>query len=209
MVNAVTDWDGTAPLGRLTDSRQSATATPETKQALERFLASAERRARYMARIATGNDEDALDIVQDTMLELVRRYSNRPAEQWRPLFFTILGSRITDWHRRQSVRNRWRLCLDKLGLDNSGEAGTGIDQLPDPQGRQPWQELHREDGLGRLGKAVEKLPLRQQQAFLLRAWEGLSVAETAAAMGCSAGSVKTHYSRATHSLRASLEEYVP
>ena len=199
MIRVSTDVEGIAPLDRSTDR-------PDTQRQLDRFLAAVEHRAFHIARIAVRSDDEALDIVQEAMLGLVRRYGNRPAAQWRPLFFRILESRITDWHRRRKVRNRWRLWPDKAIGDDEGD---GIEQLPDPRGSQPWQQLHRQNGISRLSRALERLPLRQQQAFLLRAWEGLSVADTAAAMGCSTGSVKTHYSRATHSLRHILEDYSP
>jgi RNA polymerase sigma-70 factor, ECF subfamily len=191
--------------------------TLDTREVLDRFLSSVERRAFQITKFAVGHPEEALDIVQDAMMKLVQRYSARPHTEWRALFFTILESRIMDWHRRQKVRNRWRRFLDKVGLgepgatkaDEDSRDAAGIDYFPDVNATQPWQALQNERSMAILNTALERLPLRQQQAFLLRAWEGLNVTETARAMGCSVGSVKTHYSRATHALRDVLKEYAP
>jgi RNA polymerase sigma-70 factor (ECF subfamily) len=171
---------------------------------IERFLASVERRAYRMAEIATGNRDEALDIVQDAMLALVRRYGERPAAEWGPLFQRILQSRISDWRRRRTVRRRVLVWLGR-GEAEEDERGDPLEALPDPAGRGPDRELERERLGERLEAVLRRLPPRQQQAFLLRAWEGLDTAAAAAAMGCSEGSVKTHYSRAVATLRGHLE----
>ena len=159
-----------------------------------------------MAVLATGNQDDALDIVQDGMLDFVRSYAKRPATEWRTLFFRVLQSRIIDWHRRSLVRNRLRKWFGRDGEDGE-DASESLEELADPRGETPASLLmNRELGL-RLEQAIRRLPLRQQQAFLLRAWEGMDVAETARAMGCSDGSVKTHYSRAVTALRDLLKEF--
>lgn len=170
---------------------------------MDRFLAGIERRAFLTARIATGNVDDALDIVQDAMLVLVQRYSKRGEQEWGPLFHRILQSRIRDWYRRARVRNRWRLWLG--GGDE--DAPDPLQNLPDGDNLGPVDQAASRRTMAALEAVLHKLPLRQQQAFLLRIWEGLDVAQTARAMGCSAGSVKTHYSRAVHTLRNLLEEY--
>ncbi|MSM41117.1 MAG: RNA polymerase sigma factor [Geobacter sp.] len=173
---------------------------------LNRFLADVERRAYRMAYLATGNQDDALDIVQDAMLDFVRRYTKKPENEWPPLFHRVLQSRITDWHRRSLVRNRLRIWFG-FGSKDGEEEECPLEKVADPIGTTPASLLlNRELGV-KLDKAIRGLPLRQQQAFLLRAWEGLDVAETAAAMGCSGGSVKTHYFRAVTALRNVLEEY--
>ena len=182
------------------------------QQALNQFLAEVERRAFVIARAATRNADTALDIVQDAMLGFVRRYQHKPNAEWAPLFFTVLNSRIMDWHRRQGVRRRWKLPA-LLGRRGTGEGG-GEDQdliasAPDHQGVQPDRALHSDASGDAIRAAVEQLPPRQRQAFMLRTWQGLSVAETAAAMDCSQGSVKTHLSRAMHQLRESLEDFAP
>lgn len=156
-----------------------------------------------MSEIATGNREDALDIVQDAMIKLVDKYSDRAAEEWAPLFHRILQSRILDWHRRTKVRRR---VMGFFRSDNAEDTvNSGVEYYPDVEGRQPERQSQTDQLLQRLEPALQALPLRQQQAFLLRMWEGLDVRQTASAMGCSQGSVKTHYSRALKSLRAKLE----
>jgi len=177
----------------------------ESNAALDRFLAGVERRALRMAEFATGSRDEALDIVQDAMLVLVRRYGRHGEGDWPPLFHRILQSRILDWHRRRKVRNRW---LAWLGPDADDDEDP-LAALPDPRARRPEDELGNTRAGAALEEALQRLPLRQQQAFLLRTWEGLDVAETAAAMGCSEGSVKTHYSRAVHTLRELLEDHWP
>ncbi len=163
-----------------------------------------ERRAFHLARFATGNEEDALEIVQDSMLKLVQRYSEKSSAEWPPLFHRILQSRIRDWYRRSSLRNRFRVWF---GREDESDGGDPIESLPDPIGPGPLQALQHSKFGDELERALGALPNRQQQAFLLRTWEGLSVEETASAMGVSAGSVKTHYSRAIKALRARLEEF--
>jgi len=172
-------------------------------QALDRFLAGVERRALRTAEIATGNREDALDLVQEAMLTLARRYAARGPDEWGPLFHRVLQSKIMDWHRRTKVRRRWRVWFSR----RDDEADDPLENQPARPQEGPEHGLERERMTATLEAALGALPLRQQQAFLLRTWEGLDVAETAAAMGCSAGSVKTHYSRAVHALRERLRDH--
>ena len=171
---------------------------------IEGFLRAIERRGFLMARTALGNEADAFDVLQDTMLRLVQRYSNRPAQEWRPLFYRILQNRITDARRRRSLGARLFGWLERR------EDGTDpLDDAPDPAALDPARILASGRGAEVLVNAVKRLPQRQQQAFMLRCWEGLSTAESAHAMGCSEGSVKTHYSRALHALREQLEDHWP
>ena len=171
---------------------------------LERFLASVERRAFVMARIATGNPDDALDIVQDAMLGLAQRYANRSVQEWGALFQTILQSRIRDWYRRARVRNRFRVWFNADDDD-----ADPIAELPDLHEPGPERKAVGARAMNALEQALQRLPLRQQQAFMLRTWEGLDTRDTARTMGCSEGSVKTHYSRACESLRKMLKDYEP
>lgn len=175
-----------------------------TAQALNSFLASIERRAFSMARIALRHDEDALDAVQDAMLQLARRYARRPSDEWRPLFYRILENRIRDLQRRRAVRARVLAFLPWSSDDD--DQGDAIERAPDPAPGPDAEVQGGEIGTA-LQQAVAQLPARQREAFLLRSLEGLDVAETAAAMGCSEGSVKTHYSRAVHTLRDQLGEF--
>jgi RNA polymerase sigma-70 factor (ECF subfamily) len=154
-----------------------------------------------MAEIATGNREEALDILQDAMFKLAEKYADRTSQEWGPLFTTILQSRIKDWYRRNSVRNRFRSWFSS----NDAEHENALEQVEDAMARTPEQLLQADQRVDKLEQALHRLPLRQQQAFLLRNWDGYSVEQAASAMNCSAGSVKTHYSRAIHSLRETLD----
>jgi RNA polymerase sigma-70 factor (ECF subfamily) len=181
----------------------------DTRAALNRFLAGIERRALRMAELALGNGDDALDAVQDAMIGLVEHYADRPETEWRPLFHTILQSRIRDRQRRQSVKSR---VIQWLGGSRQEEDEDGpdlLEQLADPAGVEPDRWLESGTAGQAIVAALGRLPLRQQQCFLLRLWEGLDVAETAQAMGCSEGSVKTHLSRALEALRGQLKEHAP
>ncbi len=169
---------------------------------LEKFLAKVERRALVMAEIATGSREEALDLVQDSMMAFVTKYACKAESEWPPLFHRILQNRIRDWYRRSAVRNRWK---GWLGFDD--DEGDPVQKAPDPRAATPEMELQREESGEAISTALHNLPLRQQQAFMLRIWEGLDVRDTAKAMGCSQGSVKTHLFRAMQSLRGQLLEY--
>ena len=170
---------------------------------LDSFLQSVQNRGFRIAQLATGNQEDALDLVQEAMFKLVEKYASRPEQEWTPLFYRILSSRINDFHRRNTVRNRHRSWLRK---DEDSDEDP-IQTAPDPFGKGPDDESEIDESMVKLQQALMNLPPRQQQAFLLRAWEGLDVKQTATAMACAEGSVKTHYSRAVHTLRIELGEH--
>jgi RNA polymerase sigma-70 factor, ECF subfamily len=169
---------------------------------MQAFLADIEGRAFSMAQFATGNRDDALDIVQDTMMKLVQNYSARSREEWKPLFYSILQTRILDWHRRQSVRNRFRSWLH---WDDEEDAENPLEQLADAPQAAPDRQLQDAQFGADLNAALKQLPLRQQQVFLLRVWEGMDISQAALAMECSESSVKTHYARALEKLRTQLE----
>lgn len=172
---------------------------------MEAFLGSVERQAYRIALVSTGQREDALDTVQETMLRFVEKYSHAPRQQWKPLFYKILYSRITSLHRRRSIRNRWFSWL--LPGDDDGD--DPIEAHPDPRSIPLDRAVQVSSAFGVLEQALKELSLRQQQAFLLRAWEELSVAETAVVMQCSESSIKTHYSRALEVLRERLGDHWP
>ena len=173
-------------------------------RALNQFLAGVELKAFKIAQAALRHEDDALDAVQDAMLQLVRAYAHRPAQEWKPLFYRILENRIRDLQRRRTVRGRVIAWLPFRGDDDDDEPDP-IAQAPSPE-PQPPRRLELDQAMTALEKALGELPRRQQQVFLLRTLEGLDVAETASAMGCSQGSVKTHYFRALRALRAQLGE---
>ncbi len=168
---------------------------------LDAFLASVERRAFRIAELAIGHREDALDVVQEAMIRLVA-YRDRPASEWTPLFWSILRSQVADRHRRNGVRRRF---MAVLGRDED-QREDPLEMLPDP-GQDPAARVADEKAWAALGQAVRRLPRRQREAYLLRELQGLDVADTAAAMGCSDGSVKTHLSRAMSALRTYLEDW--
>ena len=171
-------------------------------RALNQFLASVELKAFKIAQAALRHEDDALDAVQDAMLQLARAYADRPHEEWKPLFYRILENRIRDMQRRRTVRGRVIAWLPFRGEDEDEEPDP-IAQAPSPE-PQPVKRLELDEAMQALERALGELPRRQQQAFMLRTLEGLDVAETATAMGCSEGSVKTHYFRAVQTLRAQL-----
>lgn len=174
-----------------------------TVAAMNRFLADVENKAFHMAKYAVRDTDEALDIVQDSMFTLARKYSDKTEDQWRPLFFRILQNRIRDWHRRSKVKQRL-FASHPQGVEEQVDP---IAQAPAAPQSDPAYRSSLDGATDQLQVAVEGLPARQQQAFLLRTLEGLSVAETAKTMRCSQGSVKTHYSRALHSLRQTLKEH--
>ena len=179
--------------------------TLQKERQLDEFLADVERRALRIAEIAVRDRDEALDLVQDAMIKLVRNYSERGSDEWRPLFYRILQNGVRDWHRRQAVRNRVMVWFQKAKNDDSDY--DVIAAAPDPDGRTPDQELQNSEAMQDMELAVHALPTRQREAFMLRTFEGLDVAGTATAMGCSEGSVKTHYSRAIHTLRDKMGEH--
>jgi RNA polymerase sigma-70 factor (ECF subfamily) len=183
----------------------TGTRALQKEQQLNRFLAEVERRALRIAEIGVRNRDEALDLVQDAMIKLVRNYSDRNSDEWTPLFYRILQNGVRDWHRRQAVRNRVMVWFGRDKTD--GENVDLVATAADPIGRAPDEELQNSEAMDSLEDAVGGLPLRQREAFMLRTFEGLDVAGTAVAMGCSEGSVKTHYSRAIHSLRETLREH--
>lgn len=181
-------------------------AAPNTPvpRSLDAFFAQIEVRAFALSQVALGDREEALDAVQDAM-ERMLGYRERPASDWTPLFWSILRRRLTDRHRRRAVQHRLLGWLLRPTAD--GEANDdGLDTLPDG-GCEPAQRLDDERAMATLSRALRRLPARQREAFLLRVLEGLDVAETAQAMGCSDGSVKTHLSRALGALRTQLEDW--
>jgi RNA polymerase sigma-70 factor (ECF subfamily) len=186
---------------------KTGTRELQKEQQLNRFLAEVERRALRIAEIGVRDRDEALDLVQDAMIKLARNYSARSQEEWTPLFYRILQNGVRDWHRKQAVRNRVMSFFGRKGNDDNDY--DAVAAAPDRGGRAPDEELQNHEAMQGLEIAVHNLPARQREAFTLRTFEGLDVATTATAMGCSQGSVKTHYSRAVHSLRATLAEHRP
>jgi RNA polymerase sigma-70 factor (ECF subfamily) len=182
-------------------------STQQSTRALEGFLASVEAKAFRIAQIALRHEDDALDAVQEAMLRLVRSYATRSPEEWRPLFYRILENCVRDMQRRRSVRGRVLVWYRRaFGEDADEGAADPLEQVRDPAPI-PAAQAQTDETMNALDAALAQLPARQRQAFLLRSLEGLDVAATAKAMGCSEGSVKTHYFRAVQALRERLAEY--
>lgn len=175
---------------------------------LSAFLASVERRAFKRALYAVRDREAALDVVQDSMLKLAEKYGDKPVEELPMLFQRILQNTIRDFYRRQKVRSLWTTLLSSLSPSREEGDSDPLETLETEEGPNspaaPAEELERSQLLEIIEKELRRLPSRQREAFLLRYWEEMDVAETAAVMGCSQGSVKTHCSRAAHALAVAL-----
>jgi RNA polymerase sigma-70 factor (ECF subfamily) len=179
-------------------------------QELSDFLAQVERRAFKQAAYAVRDDHLALDIVQDSMLKLSEKYAQRPATEFPMLFQRILQNTIRDHFRRQKVRNLWTTLLSSFSSghedDEEHDPLETLEANGDECRNDPRDQVERGQTLAIIEAALQRLPLRQREAFVLRYWKDMDVAETAAMMGCSEGSVKTHCSRAVHALAATLEK---
>ena len=181
-----------------------------TQEQLAAFLAEVERRAFKQAVFAVRDQHLALDIVQDAMLKLTDKYAARPEAELPLLFQRILQNTIRDFYRRQKVRSLWTTLFSSLQAKEDNEEYDPLESI-ETEGLGgktdgPADRLERSQIARVIGQGLERLPPRQREAFLLRYWEELDVAETAKAMGCSEGSVKTHCSRATHALAAFLKD---
>lgn len=169
---------------------------------LDGFLAAVERRAVRIAQLGTGGDfDEALDCVQESMIQLARHYAGRDPSEWPPLFYRILDNRLRKWRYKQLLRGRWLGRKLEAASDDDEEP---LAALPADEQSAPDARLLQAQIRQRVRQALIQLPPRQRQAFLLRHWEGFSTAETAEAMACSEGSVKTHLSRAVAALNALL-----
>jgi RNA polymerase sigma-70 factor (ECF subfamily) len=186
------------------DAELLAATAQETPATLDAFLAQVERRAFRVAELNLRQREDAMDAVQDAMLRLVKHYRDKPAGEWAPLFWGILRRRIVDLQRRRKVRS---IVVGWLGGGRDDEGDELPSWEPADHGPGPLDRLQDAQSWGDLSAALRELPQRQREAFMLRMLEGLDVAETAQAMGCSEGSVKTHLSRAMQKLREQLEDW--
>lgn len=182
----------------------SSTEQQEQSVTIDSFLASVEKQAFVIAMAACHDQDAALDIVQDAMFSMVRNYVAKPTEQWPPLFFKVLNNRISDHHRKRGF-SRLTQWFGRKGEDTDS-VEDAVDQL-DSETFEPDVMLDSLDLNGAMQEGLEKLSFKQQQALVLRLWQGLSVKETAEAMGVSEGSVKTHLSRAVREMREQLKEF--
>ena len=180
-----------------------------TDKELNDFLESVERRAFKQAAYAVRKDEAALDIVQDAMIKLAEKYGDKPLAELPMLFQRILQNTILDYFRREKVRNTWVSLFGGLGRRDDDDEDFDIlasyEAEETSAAESSADQVERAETLRLIEEEIQKLPARQREAFLMRYWQDMDVAETAQAMGCSEGSVKTHCSRATHSLQKALE----
>jgi RNA polymerase sigma-70 factor (ECF subfamily) len=196
----------------LIPSRPTTSAPAEgplaSRSELSTFLQDVERRAFKQAVFAVREEEAALDIVQDAMLRLAEKYGDRPAAELPLLFHRIMQNAIRDWYRRQKVRSLWTTLLSSLSPGREDDDQDPLETLEAPEGSNsaeaPGVQLERAQVLEIIEQELTRLPERQREAFIMRYWEELDVAETARRMGCSEGSVKTHCSRAAHTLASAL-----
>lgn len=179
-----------------------------TPKELSDFLAATERRAFKQTAYAVRDDHAALDIVQDAMMKLADKYGSQPASEFPMLFQRILQNTMRDYWRRQKVRNLWTTLLSSFGGNSEdNEDRDPLDTIDvGDDSEEPSAQIGRNQTIQLIERALEKLPARQREAFVLRYWEEMDVAETAEIMGCSDGSVKTHCSRAVHALAAELRK---
>ncbi len=179
-----------------------------SEQELDAFLRGVEKRAFKRSLYHVRNQESALDIVQDSMMKLAEHYGHKPAEELPMLFQRILTNTTLDWFRRQKTQNALFTRLgDFEGADDGGDFDVLetllLDRDPD-QKDNPQNQADRAQTLHVIEEEIQELPARQREAFLMRYWEEMDVAETASAMGCSQGSVKTHCFRALAALAKAL-----
>lgn len=180
-----------------------------TDKELSDFLIDTERRAFKQAVYAVRKEEAALDIVQDSMVKLAEKYGDKPASELPLLFQRILQNTIHDYFRREKVRSTWISLFSSLSREqDSNEEFDLLETYEAEEGTQAAEssedKVSREQTLAAIDEEIQRLPARQREAFLMRYWQDMDVAETAKAMGCSEGSVKTHCSRATHTLAQAL-----
>jgi len=182
-----------------------------TRQELSDFLAQVERRAFKQTAYAVRDDHAALDIVQDAMMKLAEKYATRPVSEFPMLFQRILQNTMRDYWRRQKVRNIWTTLLSSFSvIGDDGEESDPLETIGSANGdilNEPSAQLEQRQTMALIEDALSKLPTRQREAFVMRYWEDMDVAETAAAMGCSQGSVKTHCSRAVRTMATTLEKH--
>lgn len=185
---------------------ENGTDCGTVEQRLRFFMQDVTGRALVMMESATqGQQGIAMDLVQEAFISLHKSYADKNTEEWYPLFYTILNNKLQDWRRKEARRANPFSLFKKINLDNDEE----IIDVVDESTPNPLEFLDQEVTMAEIQEAVNKLPVRQQQAFMLRAWEGFDTMTTAQIMNCSEGSVKTHYHRAIQGLRTALQHLNP
>ena len=174
---------------------------------LKSFMQEVTGRALVMMESATQNQHGiAMDLVQEAFISLHKSYADRSTEEWYPLFYTILTNKLQDWRRKEARRAQPFSFFKKVSLDDDD---LEVNDVVDERALNPSDFLSQAVTADEIQEAIASLPVRQQQAFMLRAWEGFDTATTAQIMNCSEGSVKTHYHRAIQGLRNALAHLNP
>ena len=194
----------------LAPKKQSDLASTQVSTAehrLKYFMQDVTGRALVMMESATqGHNGIAMDLVQEAFISLHKSYAEKSTDEWYPLFYTILTNKLQDWRRKEARRASPFSLFRKVSLDSDDEEAMDIVDESTPN---PLQFLDQALAVEEIQDAISRLPVRQQQAFMLRAWEGFDTQTTAQIMDCSEGSVKTHYHRAIQGLRSSLAHLNP
>ncbi len=174
---------------------------------LKTFMNEVTGRALVMMESATqGQSDIAMDLVQESFISLHKSYADKSTDEWYPLFYTILNNKLQDWRRKEARRANPFSFFKKVSLDQDDDE---ISEVVDETTLNPSEFLSQEMTIEEIQEAIAELPVRQQQAFMLRAWEGFDTHTTAQIMNCSEGSVKTHYHRAIQGLRTALAHLNP
>lgn len=188
-------------------SEDASVLASTAEQRLKYFMREVTGRALVMMESATqGHNGIAMDLVQEAFISLHKSYAEKSTDDWYPLFYTILNNKLQDWRRKESRRAFPFSLFKKSDLDSDEDE---VMDIVDESTPNPLQFLAQELAVEEIQHAISKLPVRQQQAFMLRAWEGFDTSTTAEIMQCSEGSVKTHYHRAIQGLRSSLSHLNP
>ena len=192
--------------------KQSNTADPSVLKStaesrLKHFMHEVTGRALVMMESATQSQQGiAMDLVQEAFISLHKSYAEKSTEEWYPLFYTILNNKLQDWRRKEARRAQPFSFFRKVSLDDDDFE---LNDVVDESTPNPFEFIDREVTAEEIQAAIAQLPVRQQQAFMLRAWEGFDTHTTAEIMNCTEGSVKTHYHRAIHGLRQALAHLNP
>ena len=188
-------------------SQNASTLKSTAESRLKNFMQDVTGRALVMMESATqGQQGIAMDLVQEAFIALHKSYSDKNTEEWYPLFYTILNNKLQDWRRKEARRAQPFSFFKKVQLD---EDDNELENIVDESTPSPLEFLNQALTADEIQDAIASLPQRQQQAFMLRAWEGFDTQTTAQIMDCSEGSVKTHYHRAIQGLRLALAHLNP
>lgn len=189
------------------ETQNSSVLKSTAESRLKNFMNEVTGRALVMMESAThGQHGIAMDLVQEAFISLHKAYADKSTEEWYPLFYTILNNKLQDWRRKEARRSQPFSLFRKVSLDDDD---VEIQDVVDESTPNPFDFLNQAVTAEEIQNAIAELPVRQQQAFMLRAWEGCDTHTTAEIMNCSEGSVKTHYHRAIQGLRTALAHLNP